>query len=55
LVTFATFPLANQIGRQRRQPIELTLAPAVFDSHAIALDITGIFEALAKCAQAIRF
>ena len=29
---------ANQFGRQRRQPIELTLRPAVFDRDVLALD-----------------
>ena len=45
---------ANQVGRQRRQPIHLTLRPAVFDRHVLALDIAGVFEALAECAQTVR-
>ena len=45
---------ANQIGRQRRQPIELILGPAVFDRHVLALDIAGVFEALTKSAQTLR-
>ena len=32
---------ANQIGRQRRQPIILTVRPAVFDRDVLALDIAG--------------
>ena len=32
---------ANQFGRQRRQPIDLILRPAVFDRHILALDIAG--------------
>ena len=44
---------ANQFGRQRRQPIDLVLGPAVFDRHVLALDIAGVFEALAKCAQTL--
>ena len=52
---------ANQIGRQCRQPIELIFRPAVFDRDVLALDIAGLFEALAEsrdsgsrdCAQAI--
>src|SRR5262245_2379088 len=28
--------------------------PAVFDRHVLALDVAGVFEALAKSAQAIR-
>jgi hypothetical protein len=47
-------PSANQIGRQRRQPVVLTLRPAVFDRYGLALDIAGVFEALTKSAQALR-
>ena len=47
-------PSANQIGRQRRQPIDLILGPAVFDRDVLALDIAGFLQALAKCAQTIR-
>ena len=43
---------ANQIGRQRRQAIVLTLRPAVFDRHVLALDIAGLLQALAKRAHA---
>ena len=42
---------ANQFGRQRRQSIGLIFGPAVFDRHVLALDIAGVFQALAKCAQ----
>ena len=45
---------ANQIGCQRRQSIELILGPAVFDRHVLALDIAGVLQALAKCAQTVR-
>ena len=45
---------ANQIGRQRRQPIDLILGPAVFDRHVLALDIAGLLQALAKSAQTVR-
>ena len=45
---------ANQFGRQRRQPVELILGPAVIDRHVLALDIAGVFQALAKCAQLVR-
>ena len=45
---------ANQFGRQRRQPIDLILGPAVFDRHVLALDIAGVLQALAKCAQTVR-
>jgi hypothetical protein len=45
---------ANQIGRQRRQLFELIFGPPVFDRHVLALDITGVFEALTKSAQTLR-
>ena len=45
---------ANQIGRQLRQSIELILGPAVHDRHVLALDIAGLFQALAKSAQTVR-
>ena len=44
---------ANQFGRQRRQPIDLTFGPAVFDRHVLALDIAGLLQALAECAQTV--
>jgi hypothetical protein len=47
-------PPANDLRRQRGQPIELVLGPAVFNCHVLALDITGFFEALAKSPQKIR-
>src|SRR5262245_7637547 len=40
---------AHQFCRQRRQSIQLTLRPAVLHRHVVALDITGVLEALAKC------
>src|SRR5262249_36677908 len=45
---------ANQFGRQLRQPLELTLSPAIFDRHVLALDIAGVLEALAECAHTVR-
>ena len=44
----------TRFGRQRRQPIDLILGPAVFDRHVLALDIAGVLEALAKSAQTVR-
>jgi hypothetical protein len=41
---------AHQFGRQRRQPIRLTLGPAVFDHGVLAFDMAGVFQALAKSA-----
>ena len=44
---------ANQFGRQHRQPIQLILGPAIYSGDVLALDIAGVFEALAKSAQTI--
>src|SRR5262245_30007856 len=41
-------PTADEFGGQRRQPIILTLRPAVLDCHVLALDITSLFEALSE-------
>jgi hypothetical protein len=45
---------ANKIGRQLRQSIKLILGPAVDDRYVLALDITSLFQALAKCSQPFR-
>src|SRR5262249_23926848 len=37
---------ANQLGRQHRKSIELTLGKAVFDGHVVAFDVAGFLEAL---------
>ena len=42
---------ADQFGRQLRQSIDLILGPAVFDRDVLALDIAGLLQALAECAQ----
>jgi hypothetical protein len=47
-------PPTSQFGRQRRQSIGLIFGPAVFNRHVLALDIAGVFETLAKCAQLVR-
>src|SRR5262245_13066734 len=47
-------PSANQIGRQRREPIDLILGPAVFNQHILTLDNACVFEALTECADALR-
>jgi hypothetical protein len=47
-------PPANQFGRQRRQPIELSLGPAVFDRHVLALDVAALLQGLAEYAQKVR-
>jgi len=43
----------DQFGRQRGQPIELIVSPAVFDRHVLALDVAGVLQALTKSAQTI--
>jgi hypothetical protein len=35
------YAAADEIGRERRQPIILTLRLAVYDRHILALDIAG--------------
>jgi hypothetical protein len=45
---------ANQVGRQRRQSVDLIFSPAVCNRHVVAFDIAGLFETLAKCAQQVR-
>src|SRR5262249_59957449 len=45
--------MANQLGRHPGQPIHLILGPAIFDRHALALDIASILEALAEWAEKI--
>ena len=42
---------AHQIGRQLRHPIHLIFGQTEFDRHVLALDITGLLQALAKSAQ----
>ena len=49
----ATSP-AHQFGRQRRQPIGLTLRPAVFDRDVLAFDIAGSFRPWRNAAQTLR-
>ncbi len=39
---------------QLRQSIDLIVGETVYDCHVLALDIAGVFEALAKCTQAVR-
>src|SRR5262249_58327640 len=45
---------ANEIGRQRRQSIDLILGETVFDRDVLAFDIPPVFEALAKCELTAR-
>jgi hypothetical protein len=44
----------NQFGRQRRQPIDLIVGPAIFDGHVLALNKARVFQALAERTQAVR-
>ena len=41
----------DQFGRKRRQPIVMTLRPAVFDRDILALDIAGFLEALVEGSE----
>ena len=38
--------IADQLGGQARQPVALILRPAVFDHDVVAVDVTGLLEAL---------
>src|SRR5262249_5931274 len=37
-----------------RQPMVLALRPAIHDCHVLALDIAGVLQAKAECAQTVR-
>ena len=54
VVTITATWRRDQIGRQRRQPIESAVRPAIFDRHVLALDIAGFAQALAKRRTAAR-
>src|SRR5215831_2838864 len=45
---------ASQIGRQRRQSIDLILGPAVFNHYILTLDNVCRFEALTEYAHTLR-
>ena len=45
---------SHQVGRQRRQSIDLTVGPAVLDRHVLAFDVAGLVQALAECGQGAR-
>jgi hypothetical protein len=44
-------PTANQIGGQVWQPIEFIVRPAIFNSQILTLNVTRLFQPLAKCDQ----
>ena len=41
-------PVADQIGRQTRQPVELTARPTVLENHVLAFDEAAFAQALTK-------
>src|SRR5215471_16362401 len=45
---------ASQIGRERRQSIDLILGPAVFNHYILTLDNVCRFEALTEYAHTLR-
>jgi putative ABC transport system substrate-binding protein len=47
-------PSVYQIGRQLGQTIIPPFCPAIFDRHALAFDIAGFLQTLAKRAQSVR-
>ena len=44
---------ADQIGRQRRKPLDLALRPSEFDRHVAAFDIAGFAQPFAEHATAL--
>src|SRR5215831_12979641 len=44
---------ANQIGRECREPIELVLRPAEFDSDVMAVDEPRFLQAIAECRYSV--
>ena len=46
-------PAADQIGRQFRQSIVLTLCPAVFDRDVLAFDVAGFAQPFAECRHEV--
>src|SRR5262249_11499331 len=44
---------AHQFNGQRRQPIILTVGPAVFDCYVLALDMARLLQGLSKRAQTL--
>ena len=45
---------AKQVGHQKRQPVGLTLVPAVFDRDVLVLDKACFLQALAERSHAVR-
>jgi hypothetical protein len=43
----------RQSRRTSRQSVDLIVGPSVFDRHVLALDIAGLLQALAKCAEMV--
>src|SRR5262249_61048087 len=41
-------------GPQLRLPIDLIVGPAVGNRHVLALDVAGLLQTQAKCAQTVR-
>jgi hypothetical protein len=39
---------SNEISRERRQPIQSSLRPAIFDRDVLTLDVTGFVQATAE-------
>src|SRR5262245_25140801 len=43
--------MSNEISRERRQPIQSSLRPAIFDRDVLTLDVTGFVQATAERAH----
>src|SRR5439155_22108680 len=40
-----------ELGRQRRQPVDVIFGPAVFDRHISMLEKANLVQALSKCSH----
>src|SRR5262245_55268306 len=43
--------MSNEVSCERRQPIQLSLRPAIFDRDVLTLDVTGFVQATAERAH----
>src|SRR5262249_18313752 len=42
---------ANQVGRQRTQPVVVVLRPAILDRYVLTFDVPGSAQPLAECSH----
>jgi hypothetical protein len=44
----------DEIGREARQPVKMTLSPAVFDGNVLAVNVAGFRQSFAKSGLDVR-